>query len=255
MTVLPHITVAPNGARLQKADHAGLPVSVSEVIAAAVACHAAGADAIHMHVRSPDGAHSLDTGLYREAIAGVARAVPGMGIQVTTEAAGVYGVPAQLALLEELRPGAASIAVREIARAPDLAGRVYATAAQAGTRVQHILYGAPCFEQLADWLRAGVVPGDMRDALLVLGQYTPPRAGAPEELPPFEERAGAMGLRMTLCAFGAQEQACLLAAARLGWNLRVGFENNRTAPDGSEWPDNAASVASLVAALEKECLR
>lgn len=255
MTGLPLITVAPNGARLQKADHAGLPVSVPEVIAAAVACHAAGADAIHMHVRTEDGAHSLDTGLYREAIAGVVRAVPEMGIQVTTEAAGIYEVPAQLALLEDLRPGAASIAVRETARAPDLAGRVYATAAEAGTRVQHILYGTPCFEQLAGWFEAGVVPGDMRDALLVLGQYTPPRAGAPDELPPFVARAGAMGLRMTLGAFGAQEQACLLAAARLGWDLRVGFENNRTAPDGNEWPDNAASVASLAAALKRECLR
>ena len=44
----------------------------------------------------------------------------------------------------------------------------------------------------------------------------------------------------------------LLHAIRRGGNVRVGFENNHTAPDGAPFRDNAASVAALVAAAARE---
>lgn len=55
---------------------------------------------------------------------------------------------------------------------------------------------------------------------------------------------------MTVCAFGPQEQACLRAAAALGCDLRVGFENTVTAPDEAMWSSTAEAVASLKAAVE-----
>lgn len=248
MKTSPRITVAPNGARLQKADHAAVPMTAQELAEVARACQIAGANAIHLHVRELDGTHSLDPDLYRAAIDAVSKAAVGMAIQVTTEAGGRYEVSEQLHLLRDLKPAAASIAVREIARAPELAAEIYATAHQHGIEVQHILYGTSCFDQLADWMATDIVPSTMRDAILVLGQYTPPRAGNPAELPALLEYARDAGLRMTVCAFGPNEQACLLAAAALGSDLRVGFENNRSAPDGSIWGDNAQAVASLRAA-------
>ena len=48
---LPRIMVAPNGARLTKADHPTLPVTIEETVAAALAARAAGADGLHAHVR------------------------------------------------------------------------------------------------------------------------------------------------------------------------------------------------------------
>lgn len=247
----PKITVAPNGARLQKFDHAGLPVSASELAEAARACRDVGADAIHLHVRDGQGRHSLEVDLYRIAISAVAEAAPDIEIQVTTESAGFYDVPAQLELLRELKPGAASVAVREIARAPELAAQVYATALLHGTRVQHILYGADCLDLLLGWLASDIVPTNLRDAILVLGQYEPPCAGKPNDLLPLIVRAQEAGLRMSVCAFGAQEQTCLLAAANLGCDLRVGFENNRISPDGAVWANNAEAVSSLVKACAK----
>ena len=58
----PFLMVAPNGARRGKADHASLPLTLAETLATARACHAAGADALHLHVRDEAGAHSLDAG-------------------------------------------------------------------------------------------------------------------------------------------------------------------------------------------------
>ena len=54
-----------------------------------------------------------------------------------------------------------------------------------------------------------------------------------------------------LCAFGPREHACLVHAARLGGNLRVGFENSLVDATGSPHADNAASVASLIQQLER----
>jgi uncharacterized protein (DUF849 family) len=52
------------------------------------ACRAAGAGAIHAHVRDADGVNVLDAGLYREVFAGLAQAVPAMPVQTTAEAVG-----------------------------------------------------------------------------------------------------------------------------------------------------------------------
>lgn len=248
MTSHPFITIAPNGARLQKSDHAAVPLSTKELAATARACQVAGANAIHLHVRDANGGHSLDTNLYRAAISAINDVAPGLQIQVTTEAAGQYTVAAQLAMLKDLKPAAASIAVREIGRSPELVADVYATAQKQNTKVQHILYGANCIDVLLGWIATGRVPQDMRDVILVLGQYAPARFGRPEELTHMVERLQKSQLRVTVCAFGPDEQACLLAAARLGCELRVGFENNLIAPDGTPWSDNAAAVRSLKAA-------
>lgn len=252
MTSVPHITVAPNGARMQKSDHADLPMTDRELAETARKCQAAGARCIHLHVRDSDGVHSLDPGLYRTAISAVSRAAPGMDIQVTTEAAGRYDVAEQLHLLRDLRPTAASISVREIARMPELAPQIYSTALAQKTRVQHIVYGPGCIAQLVQWQAMGLVPANMNDAILVLGQYSPPRSGRPDDLGDVLNRARDAELRVTVCAFGPQEQACLVAAAKLGCDLRVGFENNIRAPDGSIWADNAAAVASLRSACAEQ---
>lgn len=249
MTLAPHITVAPNGARLQKSDHAGIPISKQEMAETAHDCFVAGANAIHLHVRDKDGVHSLDPEIYRETIAHVKQTTPGIKIQITTESAGRFSVADQLHLLETLRSAAASISVREIARAPELISRVYSTAARHETQVQHILYGLSCVELLTQWLDSGLVPYKMRDAIFVLGQYAPARAGKPSELAALLTAAKALDLHSAVCAFGPGEQAWLIEAAKFGCDLRIGFENNTRAPDGSSWDSNAQAVASLKAAL------
>ncbi|WP_372884956.1 3-keto-5-aminohexanoate cleavage protein [Shimia sp.] len=242
------LTVAPNGARRGRRDHPALPLTSAETAATAAACQRAGADALHLHVRDGAGRHSLDAGRYREAMAAVGELAPGMAVQITTEAAGIYDVAAQHACLAALRPGAASISVREMARDAALAARVYALCDEAGTRVQHILYGPGCIRQLAAWRRAGVIRPGQNEVLCVLGQYAPAIPGRPDDLAGFLSLLQGQSLRWAACAFGGAEQACLLKALALGGDVRIGFENNLRAPDGTLFADNAASVAAFLAA-------
>lgn len=245
----PFIMVAPNGARRGKADHPALPVSIAETVETARACHAAGAQGLHLHIRDDAGAHSLDPGRYAEALAELARAVPAMRVQITTEAAGRFDVAAQLHCLSRLRPGWASISVREIARARDLAPRVYGTCADNGTEVQHILYDAADAALLTDWRVRGIVRPGQDDVILVLGRYATGQQARPADLAPL--LAAKPAGRWMLCAFGRSEHDCLLQAARRGGDLRVGFENNLTRADGTPFRDNAESVSLLVSQLER----
>jgi 3-keto-5-aminohexanoate cleavage enzyme len=56
------ITVAPTGAESRKEDVPALPVTLDELVAEAVACEAAGASVVHVHIRDNDAAPTLDLG-------------------------------------------------------------------------------------------------------------------------------------------------------------------------------------------------
>ncbi len=249
----PKIMVAPNGARRSKTDHPALPLTLEQILATACACHRAGADGLHLHIRDAQGKHTLDVQRYGETLCALAEAVPTMRVQITTEAAGVFDTAAQYACLQRLAPAWASIAGREMARDAPLAARIYACAAEQGTKVQHILYSIADLHQLRRWQQDGTVGVQPLEVLFVLGAYNPPRLGRAAHLTPLLT-ALPQEWRWSVCAFGAQEQACLLAAAAVAgataadW-LRVGFENNLQSPSGSPWRDNAQAVASLLSAL------
>lgn len=245
----PFIMVAPNGARRTKADHPALPVTLPEIVDTARTCFAAGAHGLHLHVRDASGAHSLDAGRYRETLDELARAVPDMRLQITTEAVGLYSVAQQLDCLEQVRPGWASIAVRETARDMDLAPRVYAACADMGCDVQHILYDTDDIALLKDWQARGIIHPDQSSVLFVLGRYSPGQVSNPSDLAPFLAALPDAPDWM-LCAFGPQEHACLIHAAKHGGNLRVGFENSLVDANGAPHANNAASVAALVHSLE-----
>lgn len=253
----PYIMVAPNGARRGKADHPALPVTIQDTVDAAKACHANGANALHMHVRDANGAHSIDAGLYLEALKEMGLQVPDMRVQITTEAAGIYDVPAQFECLEHVRPDWASISVREVSRAPDLAKKLYATCAENGTEVQHILYNTDDVELLRDWQSRGIIDVDPQakqdSVLFVLGRYTDGQLSTPADLDPFLAAMPDVQNWM-VCAFGPHEHACLAAAARHGGALRVGFENSLTNAQNSIHKDNASSVASLRDLLQGQTL-
>ena len=67
------LQAALNGDR-DKAAHPATPVSVEELERDASACVAAGARAIHMHPRDPEGRQTLEAGAVDGAVARVRRA-------------------------------------------------------------------------------------------------------------------------------------------------------------------------------------
>lgn len=74
-----------NGSRT-RAQHPGIPVSAADLAAEAKRVVAAGADAVHLHVKDDDGLDSLDSARMDAALAAVRRAVPGTPLGVTTGA-------------------------------------------------------------------------------------------------------------------------------------------------------------------------
>ena len=253
---LPHLMVAPNGARRTKADHPALPIKVGELVDTALACQRAGADGMHLHVRDEDGKHSLDVGLYREALAAVGAALPGFFLQVTSEAAGVFGPEAQMAMIRELRPASVSLALSELMRGAvdDLAARAfYAWAEDNGVGIHHIAYSPMELRRLLDCAEAGVIPGTHLQLQLVLGSYAATEPSRPKDLHAYIDvmaaRKDALTFDWMICAFGAAETECLAYTVANGGKARVGFENSLWNADGSVATDNAERVAEVRAAI------
>lgn len=245
------IMVAPNGARRTKKDHPALPVSVEETARTAVECRTAGAGAIHLHIRDRDGLHTLDSGLYSEAVAAVKEATDGqMFVQVTTEAVGRYRPDEQVATVRAVMPDAVSVALREICPArtdEPFAEDFYHWARETGIGVQHILYSSDEVYRLSGMIARRAVPGDRHAMIFVLGRYTAGQQSDPADLDGYLQAVADCDLATTIdwmvCAFGSAETACLADALARGGHARVGFENSLWNSDGSTAETNAERVA------------
>jgi uncharacterized protein (DUF849 family) len=226
------IMAAPNGARKTRSDHSSLPLSIEDTAREAAACYAAGACALHAHVRGVNDEHVLDAGLYRELIAEVSRRAPGMLVQITSEAVGVYSPEQQVDCVQAVKPEMASMGLREIS---------------------HILFSAEDLENFLDYRDRGIIPAAHRCVLFVLGRYNVDFQSEPDDLAPFLRHA-LDDLDWFTCAFGHREQDCVMAAIEAGGNARVGFENNLFLPDGEIAPSSAALVESLVERMRQQKL-
>lgn len=138
------IACAPNGARRTHRDHAALPMTPGEIAAQAARLPDVGVSMLHLHVRDEDGQHSLSPDRYEQAIAAVRKEVGSeLVIQITTEAVGRYSAEEQMAVVRELRPEAASLALAELCpdEASELqAGQFFESLQPNGTWPQYILY-------------------------------------------------------------------------------------------------------------------
>ena len=250
------IMVAPNGARKTRSDHSSLPVSIQDTVSEAALCRTAGASALHAHVRGANDEHVLDAGLYRELIAEMAQRVPGMLVQITSEAVGIYSPRQQIDCIEAVQPEMVSMCLREISSGfeqPDFARQFFEWCDDHKVHVQHIVFSAEEFRHFLDYRDQGVIPAGHRCVLFVLGRYNVNFQSEPADLEPFL-RHDLSGLDWFTCAFGQREQECVMAAIEAGGNARVGFENNLYLPNGEVAPNTAALVTSLVDAIESSNL-
>ncbi|MET0969185.1 MAG: 3-keto-5-aminohexanoate cleavage protein [Tardiphaga sp.] len=253
------IAVAPNGGRKVKADNPAVPMTAAELAVTAARCLDAGAAMIHAHVRDADGAHLLDADAYRDAIAAIRSTVGDrMVIQITSEALGKYSPAEQRAVVQAVKPEAASLALRELV--PD-AGEEAAFAdlldwmKRESVTPQIILYDAGDALRLAELRRRGLVPFENLPVLFVLGRYTVGQVSKPADLLPFIDSQAPTFTHWSVCAFGAAETACVTTAALLGGHIRVGYENNELLPDGSRARGNHELVAATRRAIEAVGLR
>jgi uncharacterized protein (DUF849 family) len=241
------LTVAPNGARKTRRDHPELPITPAELAHCAAACREIGASMMHLHVRKADGSHSLASEDYRPAIEAVKKVVgDALVLQLTSEAVGIYNASQQMAMVRDLRPEAVSLALKEVLPDQSAESEVAGFLAWAHREhivTQYILYGTEDVARYVELRRRGLIPADRHWVLFVLGRYTPGQRSSPADLLPFLTAWHAAGgitqdVRWAICAFGPREIECALAAAALGGDVRIGFENNMALPDGRVARDN-----------------
>jgi len=242
---------APNGARRDKTDHPQLPLNPTELATTAAAVSSAGAGALHLHVRDEQGRHTLSAARYREALAAV-RDLCGdrILVQVTTEAAGRFGVAQQIEMVYELKPDAVSLSVREMGRAtPQEISKLDRWMRDERVLPQWIIYNVKDLAQYHAWLEEGVLCGTAYPLLFVLGSHSgdsPAKASVLQSAWDQLETASSW----MVCAFGPQEQEIVARATGLGGHARVGFENNIWRPDGTLARDNVELVASTAGAIK-----
>ncbi len=245
------IMVAPNGARKTRQDHRSLPVSIEETVNEASNCFDAGASVLHAHVRGSEQEHVLDAGRYRELLEEMSHRVPDMLVQITSEAVGRYSPQQQAACIQAVKPKMTSMALREITsdfQQVDLARAFFEWCVEAGVHLQHIVYTAEELDRFVELRKQGVIPATQRCILFVLGRYAADFQSDPDDLNPFLERD--LGdLDWFTCAFGSNEQACVMKGIEQGGHARVGFENNLQLPDGEIAQSSAALVSSLSHAI------
>lgn len=244
------VTVAPNGARRTKVDHAALPITAEEIAVTASHCADAGAGMLHLHVRDDSGKHSLAPAHYRAALKALAAHTgPRLLVQATTEACGAYSVGQQMAAIRELRPEAASFAIREFfpdqTVDPEVA-TFFAWAVALGIACQFIVYLPSEGTRLQELVRRGAIPLATPHALFVLGRYGDGPPSDPAALDAFLTE-WPQGWPWSVCAFGAQELAVMERAIHLGGHVRVGFENNLDGADGQPLGSNEARVREIAA--------
>ncbi|MBV8249893.1 MAG: 3-keto-5-aminohexanoate cleavage protein [Comamonas sp.] len=242
------VIVAPNGAYKTKDQHPYVPLTSAELAQTAKECLDAGASMIHMHVRKPDGKHLLDAHAYLDATAAVRKAVgQELVVQITTEAAQVYQPHEQMQVARAVVPEAISVGLREILRpeVPESEIQSFFTwLKECNVMTQVILYDVADVQAWQRLRASGVIPENKWFLLFVLGRYSVGQTSSPTDLLPFLE-ANDGAYPWAMCAFGAQENACAIAAASLGGHARVGFENNLFLKNGAQAANNAALVAQV----------
>jgi 3-keto-5-aminohexanoate cleavage enzyme len=249
------IIVAPNGARKTQKDHPALPMTKQEIVSEIIACRDAGAAMVHLHARDNNGLHSLaidDNLLILEAVKKVVG--DSIIIQLTTEAVGMYSPKQQMELIKEATPEAASFALSELI--PDdsyisVAEKFFRWVADSGMIAQYILYTPDDLKRYCRLVKQGILPNKNHHILLVLGRYHKDQISKPTDLIPFLIEPSLNKLivtdkhRWATCAFGLNEQKCLISAMLLGADARVGFENNHLNNRGLNAKSNAQQVVDI----------
>ena len=249
------VMAAPNGARRTHADHPALPVTADELADCSVSLLDAGVSVLHLHVRDNEGKHTLASDAYRAAMRRISRRTGNrLILQVTTESVGRYTREEQMSLVRELRPEAASLALRELCPDDDAEPAVAAFFAWLVTEriwPQYILYTVEDVRRFESMRCRGVFVEEHPSCLLVLGRYTDQQAGDPAQLDALLSPADHERFPWSVCCFGPREQQAMLAALGKGGHVRLGFENNLLLADGSPAADNATLITQFIAAAEE----
>jgi uncharacterized protein (DUF849 family) len=236
------LKAALNGARVP-AEHPALPLLPGQLARAGSAAVAAGAGALHIHVRAPTGKETLSAGPLADTLQAVRAACPGIPVGIST---GAWIEP---------DPERRQAAVRAWDSLPDFASVNFHEPGATplarllldrGVGVEAGLDGAAAAELL---LASGLVHRCLR---VMLEPQAAELAAAEATVAQIEARLESLKGRVPLLLHGTGPTAwpLLLLARNRGYDTRIGLEDTLLLPDGRRAADNTELVATARALLQ-----
>lgn len=231
----PLVEAAINGGRT-RAEHPGVPITPQDQALAAAECVAAGAGAIHLHVRAPDGRESVAAGDVAGALRAIRAAVPGTAVGVSTGAWIVRDPDLRLAAIARwtLLPDFASVNFHE-----DCARELAELLSSRGVGIEAGISNARGAELLVD---SGLPGRCLRGLLEPQEQNSHAALRVVARVEAILDEAGIKIPRL-LHGTGPTVWPLIDQAIARGYDTRVGFEDTLALPDGSTARSNAALVA------------
>ncbi|ASU81023.1 hypothetical protein CDG81_10360 [Actinopolyspora erythraea] len=231
------LQVCLNGARGIR-EHHHLPVQPHELAAAAAHSVAAGAEDVHLHPKSPDGADSLDATTVAAAINAVRAAAPGIPVGITT---GAWTTPDTRSRLEAIEswtvlPDHATVNWHE----PE-AERIAHALLRRGIDVEAGVHsGTEAAERFAEW------PHRERVLRILAEVVDPTTTGATATAEALLGRIRPTSIPVLLHGRAAGAWPVLRLAEQLDLHRRIGLEDTLLLPDGSIADDNPQLVSAAL---------
>jgi uncharacterized protein (DUF849 family) len=235
---MPLVKACLNGGTT-RAEHPAVPLTPDELARDAAACVAAGAGALHFHVRDPEGLETLEPEPTAAALQAVRDACPGVPVGLTSGLWIAGEDPGRrLALIRSwtVRPDFVSVNLSE-AGAPELAGALL----EDGVGIEAGLFE----ENDADALGRATYAEFLLRVLIEPGDEDGP-AAALERAAAIEARLDVAGVAAPHHSFGSVTWAVIDAALARGRDVRIGLEDTTVMPDGRTAAGNAELVAEAV---------
>ncbi len=229
------IKAAINGSRT-RAEHPAIPVTPEQEAREASLAVAAGAGAIHVHVRNAVGRESLapeDIARTLEAIRASCRDVP---VGISTGAWIVPDAKQRLSFVKawNVLPNFASVNVHE-----DGSLQLIGLLLKRGIGVEAGVWNVRAAQTLVDG-------GLANECLRILIEPAETTGDAIANLEQIEATLGRVGQPRLLHGVGASAWPLVELAARRNYETRTGFEDPLTLPDGTRAENNAALVAAAM---------
>jgi uncharacterized protein (DUF849 family) len=240
---LPLLKSTINGGR-PRGSHPALPTTPEECARTAGAVVAAGAGAVHVHIRDADGAESLAAADLARTLVAMRSAAPGTPIGISTHFRILNDVGRRRDAVAAwtVVPDFASVNFHEEG-AVELARQLL----EQGVAVEAGLFQADAARVCVE---SGMAPRCLR---LMLEPGGGPLADVLANVAEMEAVLDASGTTVPRLLHGGGDNSWAVVdeAARRGYQTRVGFEDSFLTPDGSTARDNAEMVAEALRRIRR----